>query len=681
MDSNVLFTSGKLKSFFSWFKIKKYPSRGQWEQFFKALNKKERIAFLIFLALFLGSSFYLCLNFYFKNTEIQPAQGEIYIEGMIGQPRFINPVYARISDVDQDLVELIFSGLMKYDSQGKIIPDLAKNYEIKEEGRVYEIYLKENLFWSDGHPLSADDVIFTIKTIQNSDYKSPSMVNWLGVTVEKISDSGVRFKLKNPYGSFLENLTQKIITEKVWKDIPPDNFPLAIYNLKPTGSGPYKLKGFHQDRQGRIISLDLVRNPRYFGKTPYLSQISFRFFDKEEDLVKSYQRGEINGFSLISPANFENYNLKNLTKYSLSLPRYFAVFFNPDKSKILADQDIRQALNYGTDKAEIVEKILLGLGKIVQSPILPDIYGFSPPSKTYQFDTKGAKLLLEKAGFKETETGIRKKIINKEPAFQFKTDLREGSNSKDVKNLQRCLANPPAGGSEIYPEGEISGLFGKLTKEAVIKFQEKYAKDILEPWGLKEGTGLVQKATRDKLNELCFPQSEDSLPLKFSLTTINQPVLISVAELLKEQWKKLGVEIEIKTFDISQLEKDIIKQRNYESLLFGEVLTIIPDPFPFWHSTQIKDPGLNLAIYQSKKADKLLEDARQTIDEEKRREKLEQFQDLLITGSPVVFLYNPDCLYFVSKEIKGINGKVIADLSKRFSDIENWYINTKRTWK
>lgn len=648
-----------------------------WQRFFRISAKREKNTFLVFFTLFLASSFYLFFNFYLKNTLLAPAQGGTYVEGVVGQPRFINPIYARVSDTDQDLTELIFSGLMKYDSQGKIVPDLAKNYEIKEEGKVYDVELKEKLFWSDGIPLTAADVVFTVKTIQNSDYKSPLIANWLGVEIEKISDSTVRFTLKTPYGSFLENLTQKIIPEHIWKDVTAQNFPLSVYNLKPIGSGPYKLKGFKQDKKDEIASLDLVRNPRYHGKTPYLSQLSFRFFNDEKDLIKSYKKGDISGFSLAEINLLGNNNLKEVNLYSFSLPRYFAVFFNPEKSKILADQNIRLALNYGTNKGEIIEKVLSGYGKIVQSPILPEIYGFSPPLNVYQFDKGKAKLFLEKAGFKETENGIREKIVNKEPASQFKTDLREGSKSKDVENLQRCLAQD----SEVYPEGEVSGYFGKSTKAAVIKFQEKYAEDILDPWGLKEGTGIVSKGTRDKLNVVCFPDSQDSQPLKFSLTTVNQPVLISAAELLKEQWKSLGIEIEIKTLDISQLEKDIIKKRDYESLLFGEVLSLIPDPFPFWHSTQKKDPGLNLAIYQNKKTDKLLEDARQTLDEKKRKEKLEQFQNLLIEDSPAMFLYNPNYLYFISEEIKGTDGGIIADPSKRFIDIENWYINSKRVFK
>ena len=116
-------------------------------------------------------------------------------------------------------------------------------------------------------------------------------------------------------------------------------------------------------------------------------------------------------------------------------------------------------------------------------------------------------------------------------------------------------------------------------------------------------------------------------------------------------------------------------------LLFGEALGGIPDPFPFWDSIQKKDPGLNLAAYDNKNADKLLEEARQTLDTSERQKKLEKFQDILIDDAPCVFLYSPDYVYFVSSQIKGIKEKMVIDPSKRFTNVENWYIKQKRAWK
>lgn len=671
-------TFNNLKSFFSGFKIRKYPSKRQWQHFAKTLSIKEKIVFLVFLTLFLGSFLFLALDFYLKNTKSVPAKGGGYVEGIVDQPHFINPIYAQASDVDRDITELIFSGLMKYGKQGEIIPDLAKNYEVKEGGKIYEVELKENAFWSDGEPLTSDDIIFTIETIQGPEYKSPVIANWLGVKVEKISDHAVRFILRNPYAPFLENLTQKIIPKHIWKDISPENFPLAIYNLKAIGSGPYELKNLVQDKQGKIVSLELTRNSRYFGQVPYLSKISFRFYNDEQELIRAYKKGEINSFSLSSFPNVNGINeLSNLKKYSIYLPRYFAVFFNVEKSPVLSDKNVRQALNYAIDKDEIIKKILLNQGRIVDSPILPDIYGFSQPSINYPFNPKEAEILLEKAGFVKNESGKRVKIVKKEVSFRLKNDLKLGSQGLEVEELQKCLAKD----QEIYPEGTISGYFGENTRAAVINFQEKYAKEVLEPFGLKTGTGIVAKATRDKLNEICFPQLKETVPLKFSIATVNQTVLVQVAEELSKQWAKIGVEVSVKPFDISQLEKEIIKPRNYESVLFGNVMTTIPDPFAFWHSSQTKDPGLNLAMYQNKEADLLLEDIRKTIDPTLRKEKLEQFQNLVLKDSPVIFLYNPVFSYFVSNDIKGIDVKIVVDPSKRFSEIENWYIKTKRVWK
>jgi len=155
------------KSSFSW------PTFTQWRKLPKVLTGNEKRALFLFLILAFLSFVFLSFNFYFKNTEIKPATNGTYVEGIVGQPRFINPIYAPLNDVDRDLTEILFSGLIKYDKEGKIIKDLANNFEIKEAGKIYEFSLRDNVFWSDGKKLTADDIVFTVETIQNPDYKSP----------------------------------------------------------------------------------------------------------------------------------------------------------------------------------------------------------------------------------------------------------------------------------------------------------------------------------------------------------------------------------------------------------------------------------------------------------------------------------------------------------------------------
>ena len=656
---------------------KKWPSKSQWRQFLKVLNHREKITFLSLLFLFLASSIFLLTNFYVDNTEKVATKGGKYTEGVVGSPRFINPIYSPAYDVDRDLVELIYSGLMKYNAGGEIVPDLVERYEILQEGRIFEFYLKKDLLWQDTKPLTADDVVFTIKAIQNPTLKSPIRANWLGVTVEKISDLGIRFELKNPSAVFLENTTVKILPKHIWENVAYQNFPLSIYNLQPVGSGPYKLKDLSQDGQGNIKSLELVANPTYSDSYPNIPKITFLFFENEDKLIKAFNSGKVQGISLYSPQKYQEVKEKGYLEYHLFLPRYFAVFFNPAESEMLEEKKVREALSHGTDKEKIIEKALSGHGLKADSPILPEIYGFEALSENYGFDQDLANQILEETGYVKGEDGFRSKFVKKTPSFQFKNNLQKGSKGSEVTELQRCLAKDPA----VYPEAEITGYFGSKTEVAVIGFQEKYATDILTPYGLTSGTGKVYKSTRTKLNEICNPTTEETLYLSFTLKTANQPTLKAAADTLKEQWQKIGVNLEVETFDTPTLEEDVIKPRNYQMLLFGEVLGTVPDPFPFWHSSQVKNPGLNLAGYENSECDKLLERARQTLDEEKRREALESFQEIIVGDLPALFLYSPDYLYLVSDKIKGIEEGLIADPSKRFSEIENWYTKTKRIWK
>jgi ABC-type transport system substrate-binding protein len=427
-----------------------------------------------------------------------------------------------------------------------------------------------------------------------------------------------------------------------------------------------------------------VINPQYNGESSKIKEISFVFFNNESELLIAAQKKQVQSFVLTLPESLKSLEKNKYQLRLFQLPRYFAVFFNPKNSSVLSSQKVRQALNYGTRKQELIDKVLDGQAKTVDSPLLPDIFGLEAPKTVYEFSLDKAKELLEQDGFKiNPQTGFREKTIQKNLTFEFKSTLSKGSQGVEVKELQKCLAKDPA----IYPEGEITGVFGDKTKQAVIRFQEKYRQDVLEPSDLDKGNGEVGVLTRKKLNDLCIGPKQQVLELKFSLLTVDDPDLLSddflseTTEILKNQWKALGVNVETRSYDFSKLNMDYIKPRAYDALLFGEVLGEIPDPLPFWHSLQKKDPGVNLAVYENKDVDALLEQARQTFDEGQRKEKLGQLQDILLQDAPAVFLYRPNFLYLTSGKIKGVETGLIVDPSKRFSGITEWYINTKKVWK
>ncbi|GAG90362.1 unnamed protein product, partial [marine sediment metagenome] len=124
--------------------------------------------------------------------------------------------------------------------------------------------------------------------------------------------------------------------QHIWQEISPENFSLAFYNLEPIGAGPYKFKGLEKDKFGFIESLIIVRNPNYFDGGSFLSEIKFKFFENEENLIKAAKKGEINGFSLTNPEYYQDFSEKGFSLYSFILPRYFSVFLNPKESEVLA---------------------------------------------------------------------------------------------------------------------------------------------------------------------------------------------------------------------------------------------------------------------------------------------------------------------------------------------------------
>lgn len=641
----------------------KFPSFNQWVQSFKAFNILERILFLSFLVLFIVSAVILITNFYNRNTTEVPSYGGSFTEGVIGQPQHLNPIYSSVSDVDRDLVELIYSGLMKYGDEGNIEKDLIEEFSFQNQGKTFYFKIKDGVLWQDREPLTIDDVIFTLNIIQDSEYLSPLRANWQGVTIEKISDTEAQFNLVSPYTAFLENLAGlKIIPEHIWKEVPIQNFSsdmnLNLYS--PIGSGPYKIAKINEN--GSIHSIILKANKYYFEGMPYISEITFNFYSNEEELKNALLNGKVNSAHIVENINKEH--------YSFLTPNYFGLFINTT-SEILDSKDIRQAIEMSIDRNELLNIIS---GEITISPILPHFYNLQGTESDY--DTEEAIKILENNDF-ILEDGVMIQRIEKAASFSLMSDLEIGDESTQVEKLQECLAQD----SDIYPDGTISGYFGNNTKIAVIKFQEKYANQILTPNNLTKGTGKVGAATREVLNKICFPSSREENFLELNLKTTDYSILPEVAENIKTQLEKIGIKINIETFSSSEIKK-IIRERNYDILLFGETLGAIPDPMPYWHSTQIFDPGLNLTYFENKEADELLERIRTyaTADNVERQTDLEEFQDVFLEENPAIILYSQNYDYYNTK-IKGVQINKLITPSSRFSNIEDWYIKTKKIWK
>ncbi len=607
------------------------PNLKQLKHVKKFLSKKEFWILHICFAVVIASLIFGGLRFYLTHLQAVPVRGGTYIEGLVGLPKYINPLYANISDVDSDISQLIYSSLFKRGKNGELIKDLVESYEVSKDNKIYTFAIRPDVKWHDSNILTVDDIIFTFNTIKDSKYKSPLRDGFIGVEIEKIDNSQFKFILSNPYAAFLELLTFGIIPINLWYQIPPESASLAELNLKPIGSGPYKFDTFIKGKQGNIKEYNLIINEDYYGQIPYIN-ISYRFFSGFEEAVGALNDNTIEGISYLPQGFRENIlTPKTLNFHKLYIPQLTVIFFNQQANPSLADKLVRQALTLAINRQKVINEILAGDAYIVDSPILPNSFAYYQDIKKYRYNIAEANQLLERAGWLLVD--ITEEEITEASSF-MEALADEQNNESEEDNI-------------LDSEQE------KIKQEATIK--------------LKLGIGKWRK------------KGDSYLIIK--LSTVERGENEQVITAIKDFWESAGVKTELELFPASQMQLEVIKPRNFEALFYGQVVGADPDPYAFWHSSQIGESGFNIANFSNKEADRLLEDARLISDLNQRQEKYKRFQEIIAEEMPVIFMYSPTYTYVQSKRIKNFAVNNILYPHDRFANITEWYIETGKKLK
>lgn len=380
------------------------------------LSFAERIIFYALSCILILSSVVIVfrLNDYIL-VEI-PVKGGSITEGIIGSPRFINPVLA-ISDADRDLTALIYSGLLKTAPDGSLIPDMAESYTLSPDGLTYTFILKNGLFFHDGTAITAEDVEFTVLKAQDSAIKSPKRANWDSVRTEKISDSEIRFILKQPYSPFLENATMGILPKHIWKNLSAEEFAFSLFNVEPIGSGPFTIQNISRNSSGIPESYVLYSFEKYALGEPYIKTIIISFHSSEATIVDLFKKSEIESLNSITPETASKLSLEDSNLVTSPLSRVFGVFFNQNQAPIFAESEVRKALNISIDKKTLVDEVLSGFGVVADSPIpkgfldSPDEISSDDISREERISR--AKNILEENGWKLNESGVYEKTDKK----------------------------------------------------------------------------------------------------------------------------------------------------------------------------------------------------------------------------------------------------------------------------
>lgn len=398
--------------------------------YIKQFSSTEKAVFGIFVVglIFTAVSMAYNINNIFLTSV--PAKGGELREGVVGLPRTISPVLA-VTEVDKDLTSLIYSGLMRY-KHGELVPDLAESYSISEDGLVYTFKLKKDLHFQDGVELTSEDVAFTIQKIQDPSLKSIRRADWADVTVKVISSNEISFTLKKPYSPFLSNTTVGIIPKHIWSNVSNDQFIFSQFNIEPIGAGPYKLQSIERDSGGIPTVYELNTWNKYHGQEPYITEIYFLFFSNEEKALDALDSGTIDSLSAISPGPAAKLSTDTAQPYTIKstvLPRIFGVFFNQNRNALLADKNIRQALDMAINRQQIIDSVLSGYGSPIYSPILSN-HGTYDPAKAMQ--------ILEKNNWKKDANGVYVKKSGKNSTTTLAFELYT-SDSTDLKSAAEII--------------------------------------------------------------------------------------------------------------------------------------------------------------------------------------------------------------------------------------------------
>ncbi len=628
------------------FKIKKWPSAQQLRHAGRVLTVREKRVVIGAIVIAAFAALGLLLKAGDSLLAEVPKNGGVYREAVVGAPQFINPLYTPSNEVDADLTRIIFSGLLRYDEKGTLVPDLAESFTINDKQTEYLFTIRTNAVWHDNEPLGINDILFTFAAIQDAAYGSPLRVSFQGVTVSQVDARTVKFVLEKPFAPFLSALTVGIIPEHIWGNIDPRNARLSPYNTRPIGSGPFKFKELIRGESGMAQRLTVVRHEQFYRRPPYLDEVQFKFYPSFDLAVQDIRSQQVDGLHFVPKQFRERVERKYMELYTLQLPRYTALFFNPRQATALKTKEVRQALGLAIDKQQILHDVLRGEGTVISSPILEGFVGYDPVFHKNGVNRERAKELLSAAGWKE---------INREDYIALRTKLLRKELEK-VRDEERKLAQ------ESKPD-TLDTDTSSTTDDAVIQKQ------------------IDERLTGEMPIAQTVFRAKGDTPLILTITTVSDEELALVTEKAAAAWREVGVSAQVRVAAARDITTSVLRPRAYDILLYGEIIGADPDPFPFWHSSQVDHPGLNLANFVNRKADMLLEEARVSADETIRAQKYRAFQELLKQEYPAVFLYAPTYTYAVANQIKGITIARILSSADRFNDIEERYIKTKRVWR
>ncbi|MCD6400727.1 MAG: peptide ABC transporter substrate-binding protein [Anaerolineales bacterium] len=368
----------------------------------------------------------------------QPIEGGTYTEGLIGSFLRLNPLLDNSNLPDRDVDRLIFSSLVRYDDRGLPQGDLAESWGISQDAKIYNFSLRKDVFWHDGEPLTAKDVLFTIELLRDPDMPVPEDLRnlWKDVDVKTFNEYTIQFKLPEAFAPFLDYLTFGILPEHILGGLSAQEIIDDPFNAHPIGSGPYKFSQWVT--QGTTVEgVSLVANDDYYQGRPFIDKVLFRYYPDQEVMFNAYEDGEILAISRVGDEIFDQaLQEPSLNFYTSRLPQISFLLLNLDSPKVpfFQNTNIRKALLKGLNRQKIIDRIYHGQATIADGPVFPNTWAYYEGIQRIGYNSEEAIDMLKEEGYTIPAEGGAVRVSEDGTKLVFSLVYPDDENHRAIAN-------------------------------------------------------------------------------------------------------------------------------------------------------------------------------------------------------------------------------------------------------
>lgn len=330
-----------------------------------------------------------------NGTKVSNYGGTVTI-GHSSKPGAINPLING-ETISVTLMNLIFSNLVEFDSSLRPVPGVAKSWEVSEDELLWTFFLRKDVRFHDGHPLTVNDVIFTYESIMNSQ-KAAGNSDQYGM-IDKFEAEGdytLKVFLKYSFAPLIYRMGTSIVPKHLLEHADMNN---TEFNRKPVGSGPFKLTEWAKDD-----TIALEANRDYFQKgRPILNKLIFKTYPDRQEAINAISQGEMDIALQLVASDLSFISKRGLFRvYPVPTPSYYAIVFDLN-DPVLRDARVRKALDFAIDRDSIIKNQLKGYSKICTGPFAVDSWAYDENVQPTEWNIEKAKELLEQAGWQDTD--------------------------------------------------------------------------------------------------------------------------------------------------------------------------------------------------------------------------------------------------------------------------------------